>query len=212
MKRIIILFALVGFTGISGIALGQGGFKNMSDEQILEKLETRLDKKVARLTKKLELTPQQIPKVRQALADGQTQSFELRKANIKDRKAKRAQKKAIRQATKTSVASFLTTAQNEKFAKMKKGGKGKKKLRKMAKRLNLDATQKAQMKEIFKGKKKELKALKASGATKVELKAKRKEIRKASMKEFKTILNPAQLEKLKKFKKNRRNKKKNASK
>ena len=205
MKRMIILFALVGLTGISAIALGQGGFKNLTDEQILEKLETRLDKRVARLTKKLALTPQQVPKIRQALADGQTQAFELRKSDVKERKIKRTKMKAIRKATRTSVALYLTDGQKAKF---KKRGKGKKKLRRLAKRLDLDDGQKVQMKAIFKGKRKEMKALKASGATKADLKSKRREIRKTSMKEFKAILNPVQLEKLKNFRKNKQNRRK----
>ncbi len=216
MKRMIILFALVGITGISGLAFSQGGFKNMTDEQILEKMETRLDKRVARLTEKLGLTPQQVPKIRQALADGQTQIFEIKKAEG-DRETKRPQIKAIRKATRTTVESYLSNGQKATFATLKKRGHGKKghgkkghgkkRFKKMAKKLDLDDAQKVKMKEIFKGKRGEIKALKESGATKDVIKAKKKELRKASMEEFKTILTPAQLEKLKTFKKNHHGKK-----
>jgi len=203
MKRIIIVLALIGLTGISTVGFAKGGFKNLSDEQVLEKMETRLDKRVAKLTKKLKLSPQQVPKIREALADGQTQVFGIRKADIQDRNAKRAQIKGIRKATHKSVASYLSKDQKAKFAKMTKHHRGKKRFRKMARKLNLTTSQRQQMKAIHRAKRKEMKALRASGASKDELKAKRKTLRHSAMKEFARILTPEQLKTFKRLKKNR---------
>ncbi|GEM_PF-5696604 len=209
MKRIIIVLALIGLTGISTIGFAEGGFGNLSDEQVLEKMETRLDKRVAKLTKKLKLTPQQVPKIREALADGQTQIFEIRRADQPDRKAKPTQIKSIRKATRQSVASYLSKDQKSKFAKIRKRHRGQKGFKKMARKLKLNTSQRQQMKAIHKAKRKEMKALRASGASKDELKAKRKTLRQSAIKEFKTILTPKQLKKFKKFKKNRPHYKKN---
>lgn len=168
VKRVLLVAAIVGGVGlVGGAAFAEGGFghgprghhgkmfeklESMDEQERLEFLEEKLDKRVAKMTKKLDLTDAQAKQVRQILADSQTQLLEVWERNKGDREAMRAEAGPIFKASRTAIEGVLTDAQKAKVKEHmgKKMRRGKKHLALMLEdRLDLDDQQVKQVNVIL---------------------------------------------------------------
>ncbi len=146
--------------------------QNMSEQERLEHMEDRLDKRVEKMTKKLSLTPAQATKVRQIMADAQTRTWTLVEANkdVEDRSAMRDQIREIRKESRTEIQAVLTPEQRAKAEELRakhkgkrgKGheGRGAKMLERLDAKLDLSDAQEAKVKQILLSKREKMKALK----------------------------------------------------
>ncbi len=158
----------------------------------MERMERKLDRKVAKLTRKLNLTDAQASKLRQIIETRRTEVMDARQRLKGDKEAKRAEMKRIRAASKAEIDAVLDANQRAQMdairakhadRKAKKGKRGMKKGKKgarLAKMLDLSDAQKAQFKAIHKEAKQEREAILAAvdgdrSAAKPELKALRQD-------------------------------------
>lgn len=128
-KKFTVALIAAGFlVGGAGSAFAKGGhhhkrgevfekLESMSDQERLEFLENHLDRRVARLQKKLDLTPEQSAKVRQILADRQTQLLDIweRNKDADDKTAARAEAKEAFKKSRTDLRALLTPEQQQKL-------------------------------------------------------------------------------------------------
>lgn len=140
LKKLVLAFTLTGamVAGFGATAFADGKphrghghyakFANLSEAEKLEKLEARLDKRVAKMTQTLSLDAAQQVKVRQILADQQTQLIELYDKNkdADDKSAARGEARAIFKASRGQIAQVLTPEQIETYKQLKEQRKGKK--------------------------------------------------------------------------------------
>jgi Spy/CpxP family protein refolding chaperone len=94
----------------------------------------KADKKLDKMTKKLELTTDQQNKIRPILQDEENQIQAVMKNNILSREQKKEQIKAVSQSTKEKIDPLLTPDQREDFDKMKKEKKIEKEAKKEARK------------------------------------------------------------------------------
>ena len=168
----------------------------MSEQERLEFMEDRLDERLQKMTKKLNLTADQQAKVRVILADANTQLLELYDASDGDLEGSRDAARAIRHQSKQQVAAVLTDAQRAELAEMKKRKRhkhAKKRLDRLDQELNLTDAQRAEIEAIMKEQHQAMKAAVDSG----EKPAKKDRIaaRKATVEKIEAVLTPDQLAK-----------------
>lgn len=178
-----------------------------------EQREARLNKRMARLTEKLSLTPAQAPKVRQVLVDAQTERAALRKSlegqGREARKAARPQMKALHQKTEAKLGAILTADQLATYQAMKadkkgkhgkhgKRGHGKRAgLQHMSRELNLSEAQQAQLKEVFTAQRAQRRTiLQSANGDRAAARPQLKALRQDTQAKLQQILNAEQLQKL----------------
>lgn len=150
---------------------GPGKFEKlaqMDEQERLEFLEGKLEKRVARMQQKLDLTPEQTAKVRQILADSQTQMLEIWEKNkdVEDKTAAKADARAVFEATRKQIDQVLTAEQKAKQAehraKKAQHFKGKM-LERLDEKLDLTADQRTKIEKILDDKHAKMKELHESG-------------------------------------------------
>lgn len=211
LKRIsLALFATsivfgTGVTAFAGPGHGHGGkfhkLAEMTEEEKLEFLEDRLDKRVDKMQQKLDLDARQTAKVRQILADAQTRSLEIWETRQDaDKKELRSQFKEIRKQSRAEIDALLTPVQKVKAdqwkAERKKkratwAKKGKKKMvERLDAELDLSDDQAAQVRSILDAKHDKLKKLK--GGEVDDKRAAARQIRQETRTEIEAILDADQ--------------------
>lgn len=143
LKKLALAVTLIGaiIAGFGGVAFAHGGkhhrgvdragmferFANLSEEEKLEKLEAHLDKRVEKMTARLDLDAAQQVKVRQIFADAQTQLIELYEKNkdVEDKTQARAEARTIFKASRAEVEQVLTAEQLAKAKELKAQRKAK---------------------------------------------------------------------------------------
>lgn len=184
--RTTILRSIFAAAILTTAGLGTQAFAGTGDEATemsrLEKRAERLDRRMARMTKKLGLTPAQVTKIRASLETQQASVSDALTRAGGDRKAAKPEVKAARQATRAEIRAVLTADQKKTFGKMKRKHLKRKRARRMAKALGLSDAQKASFKVIRKEARAERKAILAQAdgdraAAKPALKALRVETR-----------------------------------
>lgn len=126
--------------------------EKMDEEQRLEFLENRLDRRVERMTEHLDLTEDQVPKVRQILADAQTQTLDVWERNRDDGEAARKEFRDVHKRTKAQLNEVLTDGQIAEAKKLRRKRHRKFKgrmLHRLDEKLDLTDDQEAQVKEIL---------------------------------------------------------------
>lgn len=188
-----------------------------------EQREARLNKRMARLTEKLSLTPAQAPKVRQVLVDAQTERAALRKSlegqGREARKAARPQMKALHQKTEAKLGAILTadqlaTYQAMKAERGKRGKHGKHGMRghgkraglqHMSRELNLSEAQQAQLKEVFTAQRAQRRTiLQSANGDRAAARPQLKALRQDTQAKLQQILNAEQLQKLQQLREQRK--------
>lgn len=211
LKKLALAFLLAGgfVTGLGGVAFaggnargfgGHGTFEkldNMSEAERLEFLENKLDQRVARMTEHLELTRDQQVKVRQVLADAQTQLLEIYEKNkaAEDKTVARAEAKAVRKQSMQDVRDLLTDAQRAKMEEHRKqrgeerrGHMKGKMLERLDDKLELSDAQRAKVEKILDGTRAKLEKNRAEGGGKEGAQA----IMKASAADINKVLDKEQ--------------------
>lgn len=173
-----------------------------------------IDKRVEKMTQKLDLTDEQASQVRSIL-EGKKEAFtKIREQNL-ERDQKRAQMHELRQSTRQEIARVLNDEQKAKMKKFKKrrhhkrgqrgGPLSEKRIDKMAKHLELNDDQVAKIKSIADDARAERELiLEASDgdrrAARPELKAHRQKVRAR----IEGVMTAEQVEKAREFRKNKR--------
>ena len=116
MKKIIV--AALGLCLLSAGAVHAGRKCGGKKKWSPEKVERRIDKRVGRMTKKLDLSDSQASKLRALLTKRADKRQALMKAHHK-------RMKALRAGSKSGIEAILDAEQKEKFAAMKKKHKKK---------------------------------------------------------------------------------------
>ena len=166
ITRVMIAGAVVaGTLGAGSMAMAKGPHKmnqekweSMSQEEKQEVMNKRLDRRMNKMTEKLELTDAQVPKVRAVFEASQAKRLEIMEKHKGDREAARPEMKALKQNPRAQLDAILTPEQVQTLEQMKKDHKGKrgkhgkrgeKRLERMSAELNLSADQEAQIKTIM---------------------------------------------------------------
>ena len=191
----------LSLTGVSMTTFAKGHhqkFENMTEQERLEHMENRLDKRMEKLTKKLALNDAQAKQVRVILSTEQTERMDIKSRHQGDREAAKPEMKELRERTQVELAKVLSQDQIDTMKQMKKRhhkrGKHKRnRLQHMEKELNLTPEQSTQIKAIHKARKAQAHQLiEAAGGDREAAKPELKKLRQESMQEVRAILTPEQ--------------------
>ena len=149
--------AFAGKPGGKNQMMGEQTFAaldGMTEQERLEFLEDKLDKRVAAMTQRLDLTTDQQQKVRQIIADAQTQLLEIydKHKGSKDKTVARAEAQAVMKQAKQDVGDILTDDQKATMKKMRQNRHAEAKLKmvnRLDERLNLSDAQRTQVEQIL---------------------------------------------------------------
>ena len=212
MKRLILAVTLVGglIMGFGGIAFAEGGhgkgyggekmlqkLDGMSEQERLEYLENKLDKRVAHMTENLSLTQTQQLQVRQILADAQTQMLEIYEQNkdVEDKTSARGEAKVVHKQARQDIHDLLTDDQKAKM-QAHRGERHDKMKGKMVDRLDtkldLSETQRAQVEKILAENHAKMKALRADSSDEKATRAGAVELRKEAADKINGVLDKEQ--------------------
>lgn len=138
--------------------------ETMSEQERLEFMENKLDKRVAKMQQKLDLTPEQTAKVRQIVADSQTQLLDVweRNKDAEDKSAARAEAKAVFKKSRAELRALLTPEQQQKLKQHrgKHAGRFKgKMLERLDEKLELTDAQKVKVEAVLDETHREMKAI-----------------------------------------------------
>ncbi|MFA0964732.1 Spy/CpxP family protein refolding chaperone [Roseivirga sp. BDSF3-8] len=119
MKKGLIIFAMISLVTMQGMAQ-DGGRRGHRGKDISP--EERMEKHIARLDEKLELTDQQEQEIRSILEDSHEEMKGIRE-NIKesdevDRTAVKEQMKALKEKTDSDILAVLDDEQDAKYTQM----------------------------------------------------------------------------------------------
>lgn len=213
ITRVVIAGAVVaGTLGAGSMAMAKGPHKmnhekweSMSQEEKQEVMNKRLDRRMEKMTEKLELTDAQVPKVRAVFENSQAQRLEIMQKHKGDREAARPEFKALKQSTRAQLDAILTADQIQKLEQMKKDHKGKrhgkrgkhgkhgqKRLERMSAELNLSADQETQVKAIMQDARAERKEIIELVGSREEAKPELRELRVRTDARIKEVLNDEQ--------------------
>ncbi len=149
--------ALAGGGGHGGQFGGPGMFKKldgMSEQERLEFLENKLDERLTRMTKNLELTKDQQLRARQVMADAQTQLLEIYEKNkaVDDKSAAKTEAHVVLKQARQDISDLLSDeqkakqrAQRDEHAKRFKG----KMVDRLDEKLELSDAQRAKVEQIL---------------------------------------------------------------
>lgn len=125
-SRIIMTCLIALSLGFTTSAYAGGGkhkdranWEQMTEQEKLEHLQKRLDRRVERLAEKLELTDAQKVKVRQIFERAQTETMDIKARHEGDREAARAEFKKAKEATRAEIEEVLDAEQKQKFQQMR---------------------------------------------------------------------------------------------
>lgn len=171
LKKIILAISATGMVlGFGSVAFAKGGghhgqrgahmgkmmekLDGMSEPERLEFLEDRLDKRVERMTEKLELNADQQVKVRQVLADSQTQLLQIWEANknVDDKTVARAEAKSVMKQSHQDIQGLLTAEQKAKVEAHREerhGDRKAKMIQRLDSKLDLSDVQQAKIEKIL---------------------------------------------------------------
>lgn len=153
--------------GVSAFAQGgkhhgkRARWAQMSEQEKLEFMDQRLDKRMARLDKELDLTDAQEKQVRQIFETTRTQLMDIRERNKGDRAAGRKEARQVFKQSKAELKKVLTAEQQQKFKAMRKKHRGKRMHRmfeRLDRALDLDDKQEKQVLAIMKDTRKQMRA------------------------------------------------------
>ncbi len=149
--------------GASAFACGgkhghkHGRWSQMTDEQRLEAMDKHLDKRMARLDKKLNLSAAQHKQVRQIFESTRTQMMDIRQRHKGDRQGARKEARQVFQQSKAKIKKVLTPEQQQKFKQLRQKRRqhhARRRMhhmfRRLDKALDLNAQQEKQVKQIIK--------------------------------------------------------------
>lgn len=213
IKKLALAVMLAGglVVGFGGLAFAGGGHKGhgemgarmfkkldgMSEQERLEFMEDMLDKRVARMTDKLELSKAQQVKVRQIMADAQTQMLEIyeQNKNVQDKTAAKGEAKAVMKQARQDVGDVLTDDQKAKIKAQhaeKRGERKAKMLNRLDEKLELSDAQRAKVEKIFDGSHEKMKALKDQNLDEDARRAAAKKIKTGAADEINGVLTKEQ--------------------
>lgn len=184
IKKFALAAVLAGgmVVGFGGLAFAGGGHRGhglggpkmfekldgMSEQERLEFLENKLDQRVQKMTQNLDLSKDQQVKVRQIMADAQTQLLEVyeKNKNLDDKSAARGEAHAVLAQSRQDIGDILTDAQKAKL-KAQHEARGEQRRGKMLERLDeklkLTDAQHARVEKILDGAHAKMKALREKG-------------------------------------------------
>lgn len=168
-----------------------------------------VSKRLAKMNEKLQLTQDQQAKVKDILSDQWTKQQAIRSNTSLSQQDARSQMRELRKSEHEQLMNVLTPEQREKAKQMHKGEKGgrgmaAKRMRFMARELNLTDSQKAQLKPIFQQQRAQMQALKAdTSLTQEQKREKFQQLRADGRKQFLAILTPEQQQKLRELRSRR---------
>ena len=197
--------AFVGVLTIGGVSAAVAQGPNMDPAQQQERMEKRLE----RMSDRLELSPQQQTKIRGVITARRENVRDIRADESLDRQEKRSALKELRKTSRTEIESYLNDAQKVEFREMKQNrkdrrGKAMKRGKRLKKALDLTDEQSKEMRVIMKDARAERRLIieAAEGdreAARPELKAHRLKTKE----KVRAILTPEQIEKFDKMKERR---------
>lgn len=208
IRNALLGLATLGIIGAAGTAMakGPGAHKlaQMTEVERAEHIDRKLDKRVNRMTEKLELSQTQADQVRVILEASMNQRVEIAAQSNGDKKAARTEFKALREQTRTQLSGVLTSEQLAELDQMKRERKGKKKgkgdrsgkrMQRMAQQLDLTPQQTAQIEQIRAESKLEAKQIIELAGSREDAKPELKLLRKQTRADIEAVLTPEQAEK-----------------
>lgn len=212
LKKLILAGVLAGglVVGFSGAAFAEGKhhddfggaemFKQMdemNEQQRLEFLETKLDERLAKMTKNMDLTKDQQVKVRQVMADAQTQMLDIYEQSKKsgDKDTARGEAQAVLKQARQDIGDLLTDQQKAKMKEQrrKQQSRGKAKmLDNLDEKLELSDAQRVKVKTILDASHKELKAMRSKPGDEASKRAAGRTIMTAAADDIDKVLTKAQ--------------------
>lgn len=163
----------------------------MSEQERLERADKRLDKRMAKMTDKLDLSADQATKIRAILE--QTQA-EIRDARERlEGKAARTEVRKLRKESRGKIKALLSDAQQAKAKGMLGKKHGKRMVKRLKRELNLSDAQSTQVKAIMKDTRKaNRKLIEAAGGDRRAVRGKLKANRQAAQTKIKALLSDEQ--------------------
>jgi len=182
---------------------------NMSDEERAQKMEERLDKRVARLDEKLDLSDAQEKKVRQILGAAQTEVVDIfqRARKSGDREAAHKEMKEVRQRTKKQLAAVLDADQLAKLKQIRQRRHHRfqgRMLERLDEKLQLTDQQHAQVKTILDETHGKLKALREQEGARGDKRKQARAILKDSADRIEKVLDAKQAKEFREMRKHMR--------
>jgi Spy/CpxP family protein refolding chaperone len=174
---------------------GHGQHQQLTQDQFVSK-------RLAKMNEKLQLTQDQQAKVKDILSDQWTKQQALRSNTALSQQDARTQMRELRKSEHEQIMNVLTPEQRAKAKEMRKGEKGgrgmaARRMRFMARELNLTDAQKAQLKPMFQQQRAQMQALKAdTSLTQDQKREKLQQLRADGRKQFLAVLTPEQQQKL----------------
>lgn len=171
--------------------------EGMDEAQRLEFLEDRLDRRVERMTEKLDLTDDQAVKVRQILADAQTQTLDIwsRNKDADDKSAAKKEFRAVHKQTKAQLGEVLTDEQLQKVKehRRQRGRKMKgRMLERLDEKLDLTDDQAADVKVILDDAHAQLRELRENSDSREEARGQAKAIMQETNSKIEAVLTAEQ--------------------
>ena len=187
-------------TAFAGDGARHEKWKNMTEQERLEHMEDKLDRRMEKLSTKLALSDKQAKEVRGILSAAQTERLDIRSRNKEDRAAAKPELKALHERTSAELQKVLTADQFAQFEQMKrkrghhkhKRGNKKQRLEHLEKELALTPTQVEQIKAIHQARHAEAKEIVAKAGSREAARPELKALRQSSKSEVRAILTAEQ--------------------
>lgn len=214
IRNALLGLATLGIIGAAGTAMAKGPgaheLAQITESERAEHIDRKLDKRVSRMTEKLELSPSQADQVRVILEASMNQRVELAAQSNGDKKTARAEFKALREQTRTQLSGVLTSEQLAELDQMKrerkkrKGDRSGKRMQRMARQLELTPEQVAQIEQIRAASRLEAKQIIELAGAREDAKPELKLLRKQTKADIEAILTPEQAEKFERLRAERK--------
>jgi Spy/CpxP family protein refolding chaperone len=173
--------------GVTGLAVAHGpgkhrgqkleAFQKMSEEERLEKMQERVDRRVAHMTERLDLSDAQQTEIRKIVTAGHKRALEVleRADEAENRGQIRRQLHQIRKQTREDVRALLTDEQKSAAKEARAQRRAKRPERMMERldeRLDLNPEQEAQVEAILSEAQNDIQTLRADASARSDSKAK----------------------------------------
>lgn len=195
---------------------------HMSEQEQLEHMENRLDKRMEHLTKELTLSSEQAIQVRGILSAAQTARHDIRDRYKDDRKAAKPELQAVKAQSKEDLKRVLTSDQYSKLESLhaekrarkggrhhgEKGDRAAKHMERLDRELDLSDAQVTQIKALHAERHLRAKAIIKEAGSREAAKPQLRELRKQSREDVRALLDASQQQKFDAMKKERGHKRK----